>query len=95
VGFSIDAGRSFPLGATVYSEGVNCSIFSKGATGVELLLLGEMDAPQPTRVITLDPRLHRTSRSVVLLFSTINQVTTEQAIPAEPAQEEASDLREE
>ncbi len=53
-------GRSFPLGATVYPEGVNFSVFAKGATGVELLLFGEMEAPRPKRVITLDSRQHRT-----------------------------------
>jgi len=60
VGFSINAGRSFPLGATVYPEGVNFSVFSKGAAGAELLLFEEMDSPQPKRVITLNPRKHRT-----------------------------------
>lgn len=59
-GFSTNPGRSFPLGATVYPEGVNFSVFSKGAAGVELLLFGEMDSPQPERVITLEPRQHRT-----------------------------------
>ena len=59
-GFSTNPGRSFPLGATVYPEGVNFSVFSKGAAGVELLLFGEMDSPQPERVITLEPHQHRT-----------------------------------
>jgi glycogen operon protein len=59
-GFPTNPGRSFPLGATVYPEGVNFSIFSKGATGVELLLFGEKDASQPERAITLDPRHNRT-----------------------------------
>ncbi len=58
--FATNPGRSFPLGATVYPEGVNFSVFSKGAARVELLLFGEMDAPRPERVITLDPRNHRT-----------------------------------
>ncbi len=31
------AGRSHPLGATVVSGGVNFSIFSRGASSVELL----------------------------------------------------------
>ena len=59
-GFSTNPGRSFPLGATVYPEGVNFSVFSKGATGVELLLFGEMAAPRPDRAIALDPRQNRT-----------------------------------
>ena len=60
MGFPTNPGRSFPLGATVYPEGVNFSVFSKGATGVELLLFVEMDSPRPERVITLDPHKHRT-----------------------------------
>ena len=59
VGPLTNAGRSFPLGATVFPEGVHFSVFSKGATGVELLLFGEMDSPQPERGIALDPRKHR------------------------------------
>ena len=58
--FLTDTGRSFPLGATVYPEGVNFSVFSKGATGVELLLFEEMDSPRPERVLALDPHKHRT-----------------------------------
>jgi isoamylase len=58
--FATNPGHSFPLGATVYPEGVNFSVFSKGAAGVELLLFGEMDSPRPDRVIGLDPRQHRT-----------------------------------
>ena len=58
--FATNPGHSFPLGATVYPDGVNFSVFSKGATGVELLLFGEMDSPRPDRVIALDPRQNRT-----------------------------------
>ena len=43
--FATNPGHSFPLGATVYPEGVNFSVFSKGAAGVELLLFGDMDSP--------------------------------------------------
>jgi isoamylase len=60
MGLPTDPGRSFPLGATVYPEEVNFSVFSKGATGGELLLSGEMAAPRPDRVLALDPRQHRT-----------------------------------
>jgi isoamylase len=60
VSFTTNPGCSFPLGATVYPEGVNFSVFAKGATGVELLLFGEVDASQPERVIALDPGKHRT-----------------------------------
>jgi glycogen operon protein len=52
-------GQSFPLGATVYPDGVNFCIFSKNAEVLELLLF---DAPdrKPARVIQLDPQQHKT-----------------------------------
>ena len=53
-------GRAHPLGATVYPQGVAFSIFSRSATGAELLLFDDADAPRPSRVVRLDPDLHRT-----------------------------------
>jgi isoamylase len=53
-------GKSFPLGATVYSDGVNFSIFSKNATAIDLLLFDAVDDPRPVRVISLDRRSNRT-----------------------------------
>lgn len=53
-------GISFPLGATVYPDGVNFSIFSKSATAVDLLLFDAVDDPQPARKISLDRRRNRT-----------------------------------
>ena len=53
-------GRSFPLGATVYADGVNFSIFSKNATAIDLLLFDAVDDAQPARVISLDRRANRT-----------------------------------
>jgi isoamylase len=50
-------GRSFPLGATVYADGVNFSIFSR-AEALELLLFDYPEAPRPSRIITLDPKIH-------------------------------------
>ena len=52
----ISPGKSFPLGATVYPEGVNFSVYSKNSTGLELLLFDDVDDPLPARVIALDPR---------------------------------------
>ncbi|MBT8366604.1 MAG: glycogen debranching protein GlgX [Deltaproteobacteria bacterium] len=54
------AGRSFPLGATVYPHGVNFSVFSKNSTGIELLLFDSIDDPRPARRIPLGPGRHRT-----------------------------------
>src|SRR5438552_2814131 len=47
-------GRSAPLGATVQGDGVNFSVFSRSASGVELLLFDRDDAG-PSRVVRLDP----------------------------------------
>ncbi len=47
-------GQSSPMGATVCADGVNFSVFSKNATGMELLLFDGVTDSNP-RVITLDP----------------------------------------
>jgi isoamylase len=56
----IRQGKSHPLGATVYPDGVNFSVFSKSATAIEVLLFDGVDDPRPARVISLDPRQNRT-----------------------------------
>jgi isoamylase len=53
-------GHPFPLGATLAPDGVNFSIFSRSASGVELLLFNREDDPQPSRVVRLDPVTNRT-----------------------------------
>lgn len=55
-------GRSFPLGATVYPEGVNFSVYSKGSEAVELLLFDAVDDAMPSRVIEPDRHTNRTYR---------------------------------
>jgi glycogen operon protein len=55
-----DAGRSSPLGATVRCGGVNFSLFSRSASGVELLFFDREDDTRPARVIRIDPALDRT-----------------------------------
>ena len=50
-------GKSFPLGATVYPDGVNFCIFSR-AQRIELLLFDRPEAPKPFRVISLAPQVH-------------------------------------
>ena len=52
-------GRSSPLGATVIDGGVNFSLFSRTATGVELLFFDRDDAA-PSRVVRFDPATNRT-----------------------------------
>jgi len=53
-------GTSAPLGAAPSHEGVNFSVFSRHATGIELLLFDGVDDAQPARVIRFDPATNRT-----------------------------------
>ncbi|PYU27506.1 MAG: glycogen debranching enzyme GlgX [Acidobacteria bacterium] len=53
-------GRSAPLGATIVPGGANFSIFSRSASGVELLFFDREDDPHPARVITMDGATNRT-----------------------------------
>jgi len=55
-----NTGQSSPLGATVYPGGVNFSLFSRSASGVQLLFFNREDATRPARVFPLDPALNRT-----------------------------------
>src|SRR5229473_2160074 len=55
-----EVGRSYPLGATIVPGGANFSVFSRGASGVELLLFGHLDDTYAARVIPLDPAVNRT-----------------------------------
>jgi isoamylase len=54
------AGQSSPLGATVCPGGTNFSVYSRSASGVELLLFDREDDSRPGRVIPIDPALNRT-----------------------------------
>ena len=56
----IREGKSSPLGATPSPVGVNFSVFSRNATGVDLLLFDEVDDARPSRVISIDPASNRT-----------------------------------
>jgi isoamylase len=58
-------GRSFPLGATLYADGANFSVYSKRATGIELFLFDSVDDDRPKRVISVDPATNRTGRDHV------------------------------
>src|SRR5256712_1731472 len=56
----LEAGSSSPLGATPSPNGVNFSLFSRHATGVQLLLFDRVDDAQAARVVRLDPSANRT-----------------------------------
>ena len=53
-------GSPSPIGATLTSDGVNFCLFSRTATGVELLLFDHVDDARQARVIRLDPVTNRT-----------------------------------
>jgi glycogen operon protein len=53
-------GQPSPLGATVVDGGVNFSLFSRTAAGVDLLFFDREDDARPARVVPLDPVLNRT-----------------------------------
>jgi glycogen operon protein len=52
-------GRSSPLGATVVEDGVNFSLFSRTATGVQLLCFDRAEDAKPSRVIEIEPATNR------------------------------------
>jgi glycogen operon protein len=52
-------GQSSPLGATILRGGVNFSVFSRTATGVELVLFDREDDVRPAQVVPLDPAANR------------------------------------
>jgi isoamylase len=54
------AGQSSPLGATVFPEGVNFSVFSRNASGVQLVFFDREDDARPERVIAFDPAINHT-----------------------------------
>ena len=55
-----EAGTPYPLGATFHDGGVNFSVYSPTATGLELLLFDDARETAPARVIAFDPRRNRT-----------------------------------
>lgn len=59
-GQSLGAGHSSPLGATVLPGGVNFSIYSRSATGVELSLFDREDDALSARAIHMDPTTNHT-----------------------------------
>ena len=59
-GGEVRPGSPLPFGAHQREGGANFALFSRHATRVHLELYGSPDACSPTRVIDLDPALHRT-----------------------------------
>jgi isoamylase len=53
-------GRSYPLGANIVDGGVNFSLFSRTASGVEILLFDQQNDSQPSHLVSLDAADNRT-----------------------------------
>lgn len=53
-------GRRHPAGATLEDAGVNFSVYSRHATGAELLLYENARSPEPFQIIRLDPESNHT-----------------------------------
>src|SRR6516164_3496176 len=51
--------RTYPLGATIRDGGVNFNLFSRFATGVELLFFDREDDSKPSRIVPIDPLTNR------------------------------------
>src|SRR5579864_5319944 len=60
VRFRVEAGSPHPLGATPSLSGVNFSLASSNATGIELLLFSARDALEPFQTIRFDPYINKT-----------------------------------
>ncbi len=60
-------GRRYPPGVSVAAGGVNFSVFSRHATGAELLLYASAGSPEPFQAIRLDPEVNHTFFSWHLL----------------------------
>lgn len=62
IGASSDVcpGRSSPLGATVFPGGVNFSIYSRSAAGVEVVFFDQGDDAGPVRAIRINPATNHT-----------------------------------
>jgi glycogen operon protein len=58
--FKTENGAPHPLGATIEPNGVNFSIYSGNATGVELLLFERHDSQRPLQTIPLVPSKNKT-----------------------------------
>jgi glycogen operon protein len=57
---SFGPGSPLPFGAHDCCDGVNFSVFSRHAEGLDLLLFDAASAPEPAIVFPLDPKVHRT-----------------------------------
>jgi len=58
---TICVSHPYPLGPTVTPEGTNFSVFSANSKRIELVFFDHANSPHPSKVVSFDPVLHRTS----------------------------------
>lgn len=58
--FEVSSGKAAPLGAMVEEGGVNFSLFSRNATGVELVFFSHVNDVEPVTSFPLQAPLHKT-----------------------------------
>ncbi|MCB0159407.1 MAG: hypothetical protein KDD83_14825, partial [Caldilineaceae bacterium] len=56
----LDAGVSYPIGATLVDGGVNFCVYARDATQIDLLLFDRVDDATAAHTLILDPRRNRT-----------------------------------
>ena len=55
------SGAPSPLGAACQTGGVNFSVYSPDAIGMDLLLFDQADDSEPAQCLVLDPSINRTA----------------------------------
>jgi len=58
---TLEPGRPRPLGVMLTGDGANFALYSRHATGVQLLIFTSVDASEPSQTIDLDPVRNRTN----------------------------------
>ena len=59
-GAAVSHGQSYPLGPTVYPDGVNFCVFSRNCDTIELWLFDAVEDEEPSSVFSFDPVINRT-----------------------------------
>ena len=68
------SGRSYPLGATIADDGVNFSVFSRNASGIELLLFDRENDARPAAVFRLGVWLSQRTTAVMLPATAMKRI---------------------
>ncbi len=67
------SGRSYPIGVTVTPGGANFSVYSRSASGLDLMLFDRENDAQPARTIPIDPDANRTNHYWHVFVDALNR----------------------